>query len=553
MLSRTIRSAVVAMTAALMLATTAAAPASAEGPNAVRTNGAFNSNTLARNDDGSTPRVPIGFPINFFGTTYTSLWVNNNGNVTLDGPLSTYTPFNISSAGRKIIAPFFADVDTRAAASNLTRYGYGAGTVDGRPAFGVNWINVGYYNFRTDKLNSFQLVLIDRSDLAPGAFDIEFNYDKILWETGDASGGRNGLGGASARAGWANGGSATYEIAGSAVNGAFLNANTSSGLIHNRLNSTQLGRYVFFVRNGVVQAPVTNPVTANAGSDASGNEGDLVSLNGSRGGDNVTSTWTATPGAGVDAGATCAFTNAASATTGVRCTDDGTWTMTLTATAGSQNATDTAIVTLGNLAPTLADIGVSPAGETACPGGNVASATFSASDAGANDTIEGSIAWGDGTSDAGFTGSHAYPAGSHTVTMSATDDDGGLSTVGVNTIFLYDTSGVLEPIAQDGTSRFKLGRTIPVKVIATDCTGAVVTTLAPQVSLTRQGDAAAQVVSSSGDTGTTMRWTGEHYHYNLSTKLSRAGDGTELQPGRYLLSLSAPEIAPVEVLFDLVR
>ena len=44
----------------------------------------FDGNTLARNDDGSTGLVGIGFDTNFFGTTYSQLYVNNNGNVTFD-------------------------------------------------------------------------------------------------------------------------------------------------------------------------------------------------------------------------------------------------------------------------------------------------------------------------------------------------------------------------------------------------------------------------------------------------------------------------------------
>jgi len=44
----------------------------------------FNANTLPPNDDGSTGLVSLGFSFNFFGTTYTQLYVNNNGNVTFD-------------------------------------------------------------------------------------------------------------------------------------------------------------------------------------------------------------------------------------------------------------------------------------------------------------------------------------------------------------------------------------------------------------------------------------------------------------------------------------
>ena len=137
---------------------------------------------------------------------------------------------------------------------------YGTGTVDGRNAFGVNWVNVGHYSRDTDPLNSFQLVLVDRSDIGVGDFDFEFNYDTIGWETGRASGGTNGLGGNSARVGYSNGSTVNFELAGSAVNGAFLDGGPNS-LIGNSLNSSIDGRYVFNVRNGVVQ-PTDVPTPA---------------------------------------------------------------------------------------------------------------------------------------------------------------------------------------------------------------------------------------------------------------------------------------------------
>lgn len=219
---------------------------------ATRSNSGFSSNLLDRNDDLSTDLVPTGFQANFFGSTYDSLYVNNNGNVTFDGPQSTYTPYGLTSTNRVIIAPFFADVDTRNTASGVTTYGID--NVNGHTAFGVNWFNVGYYAYNVDKLNTFQLVLIDRSDVSPGDFDIEFNYDQIQWETGDVSGGSGGLGGYSAHVGYSNGtgvAGSYFELAGSGVPGSFLDWNSSSGLIYNSQNSTVLGRYVFQVRNGL--------------------------------------------------------------------------------------------------------------------------------------------------------------------------------------------------------------------------------------------------------------------------------------------------------------
>lgn len=224
---------------------------------AIHDSALFTDNTLARNDDGSTGLVGMGFSINFFGNNYTQLYVNNNGNVTFTGPLSTFTPFNLLSTSMPIIAPFFADVDTRNTASGVVQYGQD--TIGGRNVFGVNSIGVGYYNQRADKLNSFQLIMTDRSDIGAGDFDFEFNYDRIQWETGGASGGSGGLGGNSARAGWSNGVSAAYEIAGSAVNGAFLDSNLTTGLIYNSLNSNTAGQYIFQVRNGQVIQPGAIP------------------------------------------------------------------------------------------------------------------------------------------------------------------------------------------------------------------------------------------------------------------------------------------------------
>jgi hypothetical protein len=91
--------------------------------------------------------------------------------------------------------------------------------------------------------------LVDRSDQGAGDFDIIFNFDQIEWETGDASGGTDGLGGSSARAGYSNGTTTSLELPGSAVNGALLDT-SPTGLVHNSRSSVVNGRYVFEVRGG---------------------------------------------------------------------------------------------------------------------------------------------------------------------------------------------------------------------------------------------------------------------------------------------------------------
>lgn len=223
--------------------------ARAEGPDAIQYLPGCGDNILYPNDDDYAGPVDIGFDIDFQGVTWSSLFVNNNGNVTFDEPLLAYTPDPLDTLGAAIIAPFFADVDTTGAASGVVTWGQTV--LDGRPALCVNWagVGVGYYEMGDDKLNSFQLLLVDRSDVGAGDFDIVMNYDKIEWESGDASGGVNGLGGQSARVGFSNGDPASsFEVAGSGVPGSFLDA-SPTGLIHGSSGSAQLGRYVYPIRS----------------------------------------------------------------------------------------------------------------------------------------------------------------------------------------------------------------------------------------------------------------------------------------------------------------
>ena len=236
--------------------------AAAAHAGAIRNLAGFTTQVFGPNDDGSYPCtgansgpppdcaavvVPIGFSLNFYGVTFSNLYVNNNGNVTFDAPLSDYTPYGLDGTDSEIVAPFFADVDTRA--GNVVTFGNDI--VDGHEAFGVDWINVGYFATNTDKLDSFQLIFIDRSDRNAGDFDIEFNYDQVQWETGDASGGNDGLGGESAVAGYSNGSGipgTSFQLSGSAIPGELLDDNPG-GLIRGSLNTNVLGRYVVPIVN----------------------------------------------------------------------------------------------------------------------------------------------------------------------------------------------------------------------------------------------------------------------------------------------------------------
>ncbi len=226
---------------------------------AFRSNSGFTTNNLPANDDGYTGLINLGLTANLFGATYTQAYVNNNGNITFSAPLGTYTPFGLVGGGvPPIIAPFFADVDTRAGPLMT----YGTDMVGGHNAFGVDWNGVGYFADHIDKTNVFQLVLIDRSDTGAGNFDFEFNYGPMQWETGDASSGSGGLGGNCAVVGYSNGlsGSAnnSFQLPGSGVCGSLIDGG-GHALRTNSLNSQQVGRYLFSVRNGEVVNTTPEP------------------------------------------------------------------------------------------------------------------------------------------------------------------------------------------------------------------------------------------------------------------------------------------------------
>jgi hypothetical protein len=229
--------------------------------------GFTNGGTVPVCDDCFTGATTLGFNANFFGTTYADTFVSNNGYVTFGAGQGTYTPTGLTAgySGLPIIAAFYGDVDTRGAGGGSVTYG--TGSYAGQNAFGVTWNAVGYYGSHTDKLNTFQLILVDQSTTGAGNFDIYFNYNQIQWETGDASGGSGGLGGVSAAVGYATGSGApgTYgQLPGSLVNGALLDNGPNS--LTSNTNDGVIGQYYFQVRNGNVLPPPPPPGVPEPGS-----------------------------------------------------------------------------------------------------------------------------------------------------------------------------------------------------------------------------------------------------------------------------------------------
>ena len=150
------------------------------------------------NDDGSV-YVDIssvfGSGIDFFGTTYTGLYVNSNGNISFGSAFTDYQTGDLSSETTPLIAPFFGDVNINSGGEIYWDLDATAGTVT------ITWDGVAPYSGTGN--NSFQVVL---TSTGGGDFNAEFIYETIEWTTG-----YNQV----AEAGITDGGANDYELQGS--------------------------------------------------------------------------------------------------------------------------------------------------------------------------------------------------------------------------------------------------------------------------------------------------------------------------------------------------
>ena len=215
----------------LTLSTATGASAQAGLMNGLGGEGGFGEGVLQYNDDGSsqeidiTPAFPSGLP--YFGQRWNTVYVNNNGTITFGGATGTYTPQRFPVSGNRMIAPFWADVDTRGG-GRPARNGVYWDLSPGQMV--ITWHNVGYFSQSNDRENSFQLILtsneiLDQDDL----WRVEFRYNRCEWTTGNASGGQGGMGGTPAQAGFDAGNGQIFEILpGSGTAGVLALCNTSN-------------------------------------------------------------------------------------------------------------------------------------------------------------------------------------------------------------------------------------------------------------------------------------------------------------------------------------
>ena len=254
----------------------------------------YGANCLPPNDDGTWPSDATGldltpaFPkgVHFYSGSYSRGWINNNGSLSFSSSISTYTPNAFPGAPQPMIAPYWADVDTRFGSyctdGNYPSGGsYPAGATCINPATNgvwwsltpgqmvITWDQVGYFNCHPTPVMSFQMILSATAcgGVAPDGgvtgidFDIEFRYNQCGWEAGDASGGSGGVCPAGAlppvctpaQAGFDSAEMPDVDYASLPI--SRMNGVSSELCNNSNLTPPQPGVWRFSVRGGVIECP----------------------------------------------------------------------------------------------------------------------------------------------------------------------------------------------------------------------------------------------------------------------------------------------------------
>jgi nidogen-like/PEP-CTERM motif-containing protein len=137
------------------------------------------------NDDFTFAAVPLPFSINYFGTTYSSIFVNNNGNATFGAGTGVFSPSPLNSqTTQPMIAPYWTDLDSRSDPLGAIVAGTGGSGVYFRQVSPtevvMTWDRLGYFSVNYSGRAQFQLVLRDPTSAIPADEGvIGFFYDGV--------------------------------------------------------------------------------------------------------------------------------------------------------------------------------------------------------------------------------------------------------------------------------------------------------------------------------------------------------------------------------------
>jgi hypothetical protein len=135
-----------------------------------------------RNDDGFSVAITLPFTFTFFGTEHTSVFINNNGNLSFASGYSNFVASGFPINMHPMVSAYWADVDTRNPESGLVYYK----VLDN--ALIVRYHEVGYFPQMADQVNDFQMILTDgTSELVGNGHTISFCYGDMQWSTGTAA------------------------------------------------------------------------------------------------------------------------------------------------------------------------------------------------------------------------------------------------------------------------------------------------------------------------------------------------------------------------------
>ncbi|XP_017054240.1 nidogen [Drosophila ficusphila] len=196
--------------------------------------------------DSETIVLQLEQPINFYGEQYEQLYINTNGILTFNVEFPEYLnqPFPLEYPS---IAAFYSNVDTSNSdegtsislfetreqevldkASSLVRYGFSSQPdFEAHQVIVATWRNVGYFDSKTDRLNTFQVALIAGEQ---NTF-VQFIYPEggLNWLQGESA--ELGLPDIRAQAGFVSEDGRYYNLNGSgSENARFLSESTNLGV-----------------------------------------------------------------------------------------------------------------------------------------------------------------------------------------------------------------------------------------------------------------------------------------------------------------------------------